>query len=272
MSPMTRVLRRVLQTDPGQEYLIYAPNPRGHDSPIVVSVHGVSRNVDEHARLLAPYCEKYGANLVVPHFTAEEHPDYQRLGRLGRGKRADVSLNMMLGEVALLTGASAERFHLFGFSGGAQFAHRYLMAHPHRITSAVVASAGWYTWPDPTTRYPYGTRMSKSLPGVRFDAEEYLQVPIHVIVGAEDLESRGLRRTDRVDAQQGVSRVERARRWVAAMNEFAEAHGLKSLVTYEELKGAGHSFGRSILRSGLGERAFEAMFGPLHAEARVIAG
>ena len=30
--------------------------------------------------------------------------------------------------------------HLFGFSGGAQFAHRYVMAYPHRVASAVFAS------------------------------------------------------------------------------------------------------------------------------------
>lgn len=256
-----RLVHRVLHTDPGQEYLLYVPSSRGPEPPLVVSVHGVSRNADEHARLLSAYCEIHGAVLVVPHFSVEQHPDYQRLGRVGRGKRADIALNLIVAEAAAATGARADRFYLFGFSGGAQFAHRYTMAHPHRIASAVVASAGWYTLPDPTRRFPLGTRPSSKLPGVRFDAEEFLRVPIHVMVGAKDDHSRGLRRGARLDREQGVSRVERARSWAAAMQAAAAAHHLEAMISYEEIENCDHSFRRSILRSGLGDKAFEAMFG-----------
>ena len=54
------------------------------------------------------------AILVAPLFAAEQHPDYQRLGRVGRGKRADIALNLIVAEVAAITGASAERFCIFG--------------------------------------------------------------------------------------------------------------------------------------------------------------
>ena len=267
-----RLLQRVLQADPAQTYLLYVPSSRGAEPPIIVSAHGVSRNADEHARLLSAYCEIYGAVLVVPQFSIEEYPDYQRLGRTGRGKRADIALNLIVAEAAAATGASGERFHLFGFSGGAQFAHRYTMAHPHRVASAVFASAGWYTLPDPTIRFPYGTRPTRRLPGLRFDAEEFLSVPMKVIVGAKDDESKGLRRSQRLDRDQGVSRIERARRWVAAMNAAAEAHQVESMVSYEELENCDHSFRRSILRSGLGDRVFEAMFGPPPESAQAIEG
>ena len=156
-----RLLRRVLTSDPGQEYMVYVPSSGGHDAPVVVSVHGISRKADEHARLLSAYCEIHRAVLVAPLFDADQHPDYQRLGREGRGKRADLALNQMISEVAAATGAQADRFHLFGFSGGAQFAHRYTMAHPHRVARAVFASAGWYTMPDPTKRFPRGIRPSR---------------------------------------------------------------------------------------------------------------
>ena len=169
--------RRVLRADPGQEYLVYVPASAGDHAPLFVSVHGVSRNSDQHARLLSAYCEIYGAILIAPIFSVEQHPDFQRLGRIGRGKRADIALNMIVAEVAEMTGAPAEKLYRFGFSGGAQFAHRYLMANPHRVAGAVIASAGWYTLPDPTRRFPYGTRMSRKLPDVRFDAEEFLSVP-----------------------------------------------------------------------------------------------
>jgi poly(3-hydroxybutyrate) depolymerase len=258
-----RLLRKVLNSDPSQEYLLYIPSSRSVQPPLLVSAHGVSRNADEHARLLSVYCEMRGVVLVVPIFGVEQHPDYQRLGRVGRGKRADLMLNTIVAEAAAATRASGDRFYLFGFSGGAQFAHRYVMAHPHRIASAVVASAGWYTMPNPTWRFPRGTRHSKKLPGVRFDAEEYLSVPMTVIVGSEDDDSKGLRRGERLDREQGVSRVERARNFVAAMAAAAEAHHLDSMVSYEEIQNCDHSFRRSILRSGLGDRIFDSMFGGL---------
>ena len=265
-SRQKRLMHRVLRADPGQEYLLYVPSSRPTEPRLVVSVHGVSRNADEHARLLSAYCEMHGAVLVVPLFSAEQHPDYQRLGRVGRGKRADIALNLMVAEAAATTGAAAERFHLFGFSGGAQFSHRYVMAHPHRVASAVFASAGWYTLPDPTRRFPQGTRTSKKLPGVRFDAEEFLRVPMKVLVGAKDNQSKGLRRSERLDREQGVSRVERARAWVAAMQAAAAAHHLDSIIDYEEVEDCNHSFRRSVLRGGLGEKAFTFLLGSARSD------
>jgi len=256
-----RLQRRVLLADAGQEYLVYVPKTAGENAPLVVSVHGISRNADQHARLLSTYSEAYGAVLVAPIFSAEQHPDYQRLGRIGRGKRADLALNMIVSEVSLTTGAAARQFYLFGFSGGAQFAHRYAMANPHRVAGAVIAAAGWYTFPDATRRFPYGTRMTKKLPTVRFDAEEFLSVPMTVMVGAKDDTQSGLRRSDRLDREQGTTRIERARRWVEAMKQSAAAHHLESRVSYEEIENCNHSFKQSILRGELGEKVFTALLG-----------
>lgn len=241
---------------------MYAPGSAGDKAPVVVSVHGVSRNADQHARLLAAYCDLYGAMLVAPIFASEQHPDYQRLGRVGRGKRADIALNLIVAEAAAMAGVAAEQFYLFGFSGGAQFAHRYVMANPHRVAAAVIASAGWYTLPDATRRFPYGTRMTKKLPDVRFDAEEFLSVPVTVLVGANDDSQSGLRRSARLDREQGVTRIERARTWVAAMKASAAAHHLESRVSYEEVENCNHSFRASILRGGLGDKVFRALLGP----------
>jgi pimeloyl-ACP methyl ester carboxylesterase len=251
----------VLETDPGQEYLVYEPSSGGKGAPVVVSVHGISRNADQHAQLLSAYCDLHGAVLVAPLFDLAQHPDYQRLGRQGRGKRADLALNLIISEVAAATGAAADRFNLFGFSGGAQFAHRYTMAHPHRVESAVFASAGWYTMPDSTRRFPRGTRQSPKMPGLRFDAEEFLSVPMTVLVGTNDVTQAGLRRSERLDAEQGVSRVERAKSFVAAIEACAASHYMEPQISYEELENCDHSFKRSILRSGLGDRIFKAFFG-----------
>ena len=152
-------------------------------------------------------------------------------------------------------------------SGGAQFAHRYTLAHPHRVNRLVVVGSGWYTFPNPRARYPYGIRRSRELPGVRFDPEEFLRIPITVMVGEKDTETTNLRATPRVNRQQGKTRLERARRWVEAMREAAEIRGLAPLVTLETIPDGSHDFENLMKSGGLGERTFARLF-----EARAAAG
>ena len=258
--PRGRVLLRALRSDPTQEYLAYVPQSAARNAPVLVSVHGISRNAYEQAVVFSELCEKYRVVLVVPVFQSVVHRDYQRLGRKGRGPRVDRLLHRILAEVASVTGADATQVSLFGFSAGAQFVHRYLMAHPHRVARAVVAAAGWYTFPDPKQRFPYGIRPNGSLPGVVFDAERFLRVPVEVLVGSRDLGSINLKHGERVDVQ-GSNRVERARRWVAAMRTTAAAHGLVPAVTLTEVPGIDHSFAEFMERGALVERVGSFLFG-----------
>ena len=138
--PRKRILLRTLRSDPTQEYLLYIPEKGGENASMLVSVHGISRNAYEQAAAFADLCERQGYVLVVPVFTPEQHKDYQRLGRAGRGRRVDLLLHTILAEVGSLTGADVTQFRIFGFSGGAQFVHRYVMVHPQRVLAAVVAA------------------------------------------------------------------------------------------------------------------------------------
>jgi pimeloyl-ACP methyl ester carboxylesterase len=265
--PTQRVLHLVSRFDREQQYFLYLPGSGANHAPVLVTVHGLSRNAEEHANLFASRCEQLGVVLIAPLFPEDRARDYQRLGRWGRGTRADVALESILEEVALMTGAATAPTHLFGFSGGAQFAHRYAMAHPRRVARVVAASAGWYTFPDGRKRYPYGIRASRDLPDVRFDPEEFLQVPITVIVGERDTTNVDMRSTKRVNRQQGPHRLERARKWVDAMHDAARAHHLDPLVTFESIPGGDHSFANLMLTGGLGDRVFAALFGDAVARA-----
>ena len=258
--PRGQVLRRAREDDPARQYFLRVPIAARPAAPVFVGVHGISRNGNEVANLFARHCDQVGAVLVAPYFSHGHSADYQRLGRTGRGPRADAALHAILEEVAWLTGASTARIHLFGFSGGAQFAHRYAMAHPQRVARAVVAASGWYTFPDSRTRFPYGIRSSRDLPGVRFDPEEFLRVPITVIVGDRDTSSEDLRSTRRA-SRQGADRVERARNWVEAMRAAARACRYDPVVTLDLIPGGDHSFASLMESGGLGERVFAALFG-----------
>jgi poly(3-hydroxybutyrate) depolymerase len=241
--PRGQLLRRVLKTSPISEYLVYVPTSDTAGSPVLVSVHGISqKSWQKQAELLVPTCERHGVTLLAPGFNDQQYTDYQRLGRKGKGYRADIFLHRCLEELNTMTGADTTHVRLFGHSAGAQFVHRYLMAYPHRVECAVVSAAGWYTFPDPTLKFPYGTRTSSSLPGVSFNPEAYLKVPVTVIIGTEDTkQSEDLLSSERINEQQGITRIERARNWVAAMQAQAKAYGMPSLVNIVELIGVSHS-------------------------------
>jgi poly(3-hydroxybutyrate) depolymerase len=240
--PRGRIVLRAFASDPTQEYLLYVPENAPADASIIVSVHGLSGNAAKHASVFSPLCDETGVVMLTPIFTTELHRDFQRLGRKGRGHRSDLLLHRLLSEAASLSGADPTRFHLVGFSAGAQFAHRYAMAHPDRVAHAVVGAAGWYTFPDHRQRYPYGIRPARELEDVSFDPEAFLRVPIDVLVGSLDTTTAKLRSTERTIAQQGRTRLDRARNWVAAMRSAAESHGIEPRVTLTEVEGVGHSF------------------------------
>jgi len=258
--PPGHVLNLGCRENPDQRFFVYVPDSATDESPMFVPVHGISRNGHEHASLFARYCDRFGVVLVAPYFEMGKSEDYQRLGRSGRGPRADAALDAILAEAAWLTSVAADRIHLFGFSGGAQFAHRYVMAHPDRVARAVIAAAGWYTFPDPHRGFPYGIRTAWDLPDVRFDPEKFLRVPITVMVGDQDITNEDLRSTERVNLQQGRTRVERARNWVKAMRTAARRHHLDPLVSLELVPGGNHVFADLMNGAQLGDRVFASLF------------
>lgn len=258
--PRGTAVVRALRTDPSLEYLVYIPTSGTYESPVLACIHGISRNFHEQAKPFLSICERYGVTLVAPSFTEEQHADYQRLGRLGRGQRADLFLNRCLEEVTSLTGADTTQINLLGYSGGAQFAHRYSMAHPHRVLHAVVVAAGWYSFPDTRIKFPYGIRSSRKFPKMIFNPEDFLRVPVTVLVGEQDVGLTGLRSNPVLDEQQGKNRVQRAQKWVASMQTAAEAYGIEPSVSYTVVPEVGHAFSEFCEHGALVERVFSALF------------
>ena len=210
-------------------------------APVLVCVHGISRNAEEQARTFHGSARRAGWVVVAPLFDEGAFPDYQRLGR--RGRRADLALLAVLAEVEARRGHPAGRVALFGFSGGAQFAHRFALAWPEVVGDLFLAAAGWYTMPDPRRRFPYGLAWSRRLPDLLFHLGAFLRRRIRVFVGEEDVVcDEAVRRHPRIDPVQGHDRLERARRWCAALAATARAQGLPCDVRFDVLPGVGHDF------------------------------
>ncbi len=235
---------------PTQTYYRYVPAKLRRDAPVLVSVHGISRNAREHALACLPIARKLGCALIAPLFSREFCRGYQRLGLNGSGHRADALLDRIIEEVAATAQLDTGRINLFGFSGGAQFAHRYALLHPGRVSRLVVASAGWYTMPDPQLQFPEGTSVNEGAWAIP-DVESFLAIPMLVSVGGQDVSrDRYVRSEPALNARQGRTRVERAFTYVAEVSRAARQRALQPRVRLTVVKGAGHDF-RECMRRGL---------------------
>lgn len=246
-------------------YLAYIPdNPHPALEPIVF-VHGYKRRGKEQLEQLRRISDASRRALLAPCFCARQHPRYQRLGKGRDQLRADTYFNACLEDATRRHGIDTDRFVLTGFSGGAQFGHRYTMAHPQRVTRLIAIAAGWYTFPDAEVPYPHGLATVRKLRATSLNPEAFLRVPTAVLVGARDLNTVNLRCNPGIDKQQGLTRVERARRWVLAMREAARRYRVKADIRYQEVPGIGHSFDHFVRRGHLLELILGAITDPLRA-------
>lgn len=224
---------------------------------LVVAVHGISRNALEQMAAFGRMAHERGHVLLAPLFDTDEDEDFQRLGRRGRGRRADLVLEAAIEGLSASAKIRFDRRYLFGFSGGGQLVHRYLMARPERVTAAVVAAAGWYTFPDPAEAYPMGLRIGGALAGIRMEPSEFLRVPVRVIVGSRDTErDDAVRTSEKLDERQGAHRLARARNWITAMRAAARSRQIPARHDLEILEGPGHSF-ENCVEAGLARSTFE---------------
>ncbi|TNF53260.1 MAG: hypothetical protein EP308_09860 [Burkholderiales bacterium] len=221
-------------------------------APVLVAVHGVGRDARNQASAFAARAAEQGRMVVAPCFDEQAWPGYQRLG--SRGRRADLALVRLLDLIAFRWQVNTRRMVLFGYSGGAQFAHRFALLHPHRVMRLSLCASGWYTWPSEEA-FPMGlgdgTGPTAFLGQVaRNNFGRLLQMPLQVMVGTEDcLADERTRSTGQLDRLQGTHRLERARRWVAVLRDEALRRGLQPRVELTELAGAGHDF-RQCLAGG----------------------
>jgi pimeloyl-ACP methyl ester carboxylesterase len=251
-----------MDTKPHLIYHLYISNRFDPAVPPLVAVHGIQRRGELQAHRFAPYVEGIGGLLVAPSFDRARFPDYQRLGRHGKGERSDLALRRILEDVGGRTGGSYRKTVLFGYSGGGQFVHRYAMAYPRGVAAMAIAAPGWFTYPDPGIPFPEGIGPTALLPDLRFDPARFLKIPTLVLVGENDTaRDASLNRRRRIDRLQGKNRIARARRWTEAMSAAADAYGHSTPYGFRLLHGCGHSFSACMETGRMGGDVIAFLYG-----------
>ena len=236
------------------EAWIYTPRKIDPKAAPLVAVHGISRRAKQQAELFADAADRVGRIVIAPHFPKSTWAKYQRITKR---HRADLPFLGLLDHVRLTGVADTRRFELFGYSGGAQFAHRFAMLYPQRLTKLHVAAAGWYCMPNTSARFPYGLAIRD---GQRRDfgqpipraLNRFLSLPIQVLCGEQDTtRDRELRQLPSVDRQQGQTRLARAQRYAGALIDAACSQGIAPDVSFQKIPDCAHSFAHCVYRGGL---------------------
>ena len=256
------IIKRSLDGMQQLDYFAYIPTQGQRNNRVLISVHGISRNAEQHLEGFAAQAEHYGAIMLAPLFPKASFPAYQRLGTSVNQERADLAFDQMLQDASAWLGINPAPLHVFGFSGGGQFAHRYAMFYPNRVARMVLGAPGWYTFPDPDRRYPLGLRSADLWPHLKFSPGKFLKIPSLVMVGDEDdIRDDDLNKSRHIDAFQGLNRVERAERWVNAMRALARAYDVPSDFRFEIVPNANHAYESYLAHPPFAEEVFQFLFG-----------
>ncbi|MFM6830451.1 MAG: hypothetical protein ACKOVA_09010 [Novosphingobium sp.] len=220
----------------GRYYAVIPETMRKGAVPLVV-VHGISRNAAELALRFGEIALLSGTPIIAPLFERKAFGMYQQVRTPSVCTQSDDALFGILDDASRRFGCDTAQIDLFGFSGGAQFAHRFAMLHPARARHCIAAAAGWYTMPDFNVAWPLGLRAAPR----QIDEEALARVRFDVIVGGLDRsQDRALRRSPAIDAAQGIHRLQRARQWHHAMRNYGFRGGLTVI------PGLSHAFSDAV--------------------------
>ena len=256
------ILKRSLDGMQQLDYFAYVPTEGQRNNRVFVAVHGISRNAEQHLEGFAAQAELYGAVMLAPLFPKVSFPAYQRLGTSVHQERADMAFDQMLQDASGWLGINATPLHIFGFSGGGQFTHRYAMFYPKRVARMVLGAPGWYTFPDPDRRYPLGLRSADDWPRLKFSPARFLKIPSLILVGDEDdIRDDDLNKSRHIDAFQGLNRVERGERWINAMRALARAYNVPADFRFETVPNANHAYESYLAHPPFAEQVYRFLFG-----------
>lgn len=230
--------------------------------PPLIALHGISRNADAIYTAFAASAIHSGRVLIVPRFSRTHWPVFQRIGRA----RPDQAILALIKQLRDNKTIQSESFELFGFSGGAQLAHRFAMLYPHLVSGLHLASSGWYCLPDNSLSYPAGLgQPARSLrecenvllAKMQTQLTDYLRLPLRVYVGTADTtQDPTLRSKPRLNAVQGPHRLARAQSYVMHFIKAAEAHGMTPDVQLFPLAGCRHDFSQCAVLGGFTHHIF----------------
>lgn len=201
------------------------------------------------------FADQNGVLLIAPAFGNDGFAGFR--GLCGSAIAPDVFVDELIdGPAALAIPNLHGHFSLVGHSAGAQFAARYLVAHPDRLDVAILSAPSTYPFPNSKIAWPFGeaaggacnasggpssqdasdhSAANQFTPPVAQWLTVATSVPTYVMVGTRDQEQRPF-----APGQIGTTRLERAHAWVDAMRTLASSSDRSPTVQFVSVPNAAH--------------------------------
>ncbi|CAI7650253.1 unnamed protein product [Penicillium manginii] len=193
---------KVLACDPRVSYALYIPptrydaDPNPTKLPLLVWVHGTGRKWNTlYEDEMVSFADRMPCAILAPLFPAgldgpNDLDSYKMLH--SSSLQSDQALLEILDEVSLRwPGIHTDNFFLHGFSGGGQFAHRFLYLYPERLAAISVGAPGRVTALNFSKNWPEGIADTNILFGREVVPGNIRKVPIQLVVGSEDNKVHG---------------------------------------------------------------------------------
>ena len=229
---------------------IYTPsNAASFDRPlqVVFALHGLGGEGRGFCQGFLSAAERNGWVIVAPTFSYRNWKDPVTVAE------DDVALTRALVELLdsmpqRIGHPTSNRAIVFGFSRGAQLAHRFALAYPERTSAVAAMSAGTYTLPRALSRevggeplsFPYGTADLGQRVGHVAAGAELARIPFWIAVGGDDDRADDVPR--QWDALLGKTRLQRADAFAQAIN----ASGARA--TLDIYPALGHAMSAEMIR------------------------
>jgi poly(3-hydroxybutyrate) depolymerase len=211
------------------------PAKAGPDAPVMFVMHGVGRDADRYIAEWVEIATAAGIVVVVPEFTKGGFPDtlnynfgavFDEKGALRpRAAWSYSAIDKIFDKVVAREQLAAKTYVLFGHSAGAQFVHRFvLLGAGAKMSRAISANSGSYTWPTGPEKWPFGIH---GLPAGLWQPATALTGPMLLMQGTADNDPGhpSLPRQREAMAQ-GPHRLARGKAFYAAAQVAAKQAGV----------------------------------------------
>ena len=240
----------------GPSLNIWTYVPSGVDrrsAPILFVMHGARRDPERYREQWIDGAERGGFIVVAPEFS---RADFRGAAGYNLGGAIDLqtgqwrdegvwsfsAIEPIFDEVVDRLGSNRTRYSLYGHSAGSQFVHRFLFFKPDaRVDRFLAANAGWYTFADQQTDFPFGLG---NLPISEQALRRALAKDVVILLGDQDTdpEHSSLNRSEGA-MRQGPHRFARGQRFFASARAIAQENGWEFGWRLRVVQGVAHSNG-----------------------------
>jgi len=233
---------------PDVEIFYLTPKKIDINTQILFVIHGNNRNAEDYISAWIPFIENKNIIVVAPKFDKKNFRYFFLLesatssGEINKNsdeyinKSISLFFNFFKSKYSLDT----NKYKMFGHSAGAQFTHRYmLLSDDRRISNAVIANAGWYTFLN-GENFPYGiknTPIDISNDHIKW----FMSNKASLLIGNNDTKLNNVN-SSKGAMRQGITRVDRANTYFKSLVNISDNNNIPFRWSFKVIDGVSHDY------------------------------